>query len=98
MVARLDSKPEWAYIFGASKNIAASEVQSRIRALAQGALAYYEKRKSLVILDRDGRSVVVSMSRPGFTPTLTDFEIGQRLFSHLRVTTTPMELVPERNA
>ena len=98
MSARLDSKPEWVYLFSASKNVAPTEVQSRIRALVQGAMAYYDKRKSLLLLDRDGRSVVVSMSRPGFTPTLADFEIGQRLFGHLRVTSTPTELVPQRHA
>ncbi len=95
MAARLDSKPEWVYLFGASKNVDPNEVQSRILMLARGAMAYYEKRKSFLVLDRDGRSVVVSLSRPGFSPTLADFEIGQRLFGHLKVTSTAMELAPE---
>ncbi len=96
MAARLDSKPEWVYVFSASKNVDPNEVQSRIMMLARGAMAYYEKRKCLLLLDHDGHSIIASLSRPGFTPMLADFEIGQRLFGHLRVTSTPIELVPER--
>jgi hypothetical protein len=98
MAARLDSKPEWVYVFGSSKNVDPSEVQSRITMLVRGAMAYYEKRRCLLVLDRNGRSIVVSLSRHGFTPTLADFEVGQRLFGHLRVTTTPLELAPESRA
>jgi len=95
MTARLDSKPEWVYVFGASKNVDPNEVQSRIMMLARGAMAYYEKRRCLLVLDRGGRSVIVSLSRHGFTPNLADFEIGRRLFGHLRVTSTPIELTPQ---
>ncbi len=95
MSARLDSKPEWVYIFGASKNVNPKEVQLRIMMLARGAMAYYEKRRCLLLLDRDGRSVIASLSRPEFTPSLADFEVGQRLFGRLRVTSTPMELAPQ---
>jgi hypothetical protein len=96
--ARLDSKPEWVYVFGASKNVDPKEVWSRIMMLVRGAMAYYEKRRGLLVLDRDGRSVISALSRPGFTPTLAEFEIGERLFGRLRVTTTPLEFAPERRA
>ena len=93
--AWLDSKPDWAYVFAASRNIDASELRSRMVILGRGAMAYYEKRRCLLVLDRDGRSIVTSLFRPGFTPTLAEFEAGQRLFGHLRVTTTPLEIAPE---
>jgi hypothetical protein len=91
----LDSKPDWVYVFAASKNINPSELRSRTIALGRGAMSYYEKRRCLLVLDRDGRSIVTSLFRPEFTPTLADFEVGQRLFGHLRITTTPLEIAPE---
>lgn len=98
MAARLDSKPEWVYIFASSKGVGRNVVMSRITPLMRGAMAYYEKRRCLLVLDRDGATFEVALSRPDFNPTLADFEVGQRLFGHLRVTSTPMELVPERRA
>jgi hypothetical protein len=94
MSARLDSKPEWVYIFGSAKQIDRSEVLSRITRLAGGAMAFYEKSKCLVIVDRDGISYEVGLSRPGFSPSSADVEIGRRLFSALRVTSAPLEPVP----
>jgi hypothetical protein len=98
MSARLDSKPDWVYVFGSSKKVGHAEVLSRITALMAGAMAYYEKSRCLLVLDFDGIGFDVALSRPGFTPTLADFEVGQRLFGHLRVTTTPPEIAPESRA
>jgi hypothetical protein len=95
MSARLDSKPEWVYVFGSSRNVDTSELRSRIFMLVRGAMAYYDKRRCLLLLDRDRRSIIASLSRPGFPPTLADFEAGKGLFGHLRVTTTPLEIAPE---
>ncbi len=66
--------------------------------LVRGAMAYYEKRRCLLVLDRDGRSILVSLSRDGIPPTLAEFEVGQRLFGHLRVTTTPLEIAAQSRA
>jgi hypothetical protein len=98
MSARLDSKPEWVYVFGSSRNVDPSELRSRILMLARGAMAYYGKQRCLLLIDRDKRSVLTVLFRPGFTPTLADFEVGQRLFGHLRVTTTSLELEAEGRA
>lgn len=38
MSARLDSRPEWVYVFGSSKNVDADEVRSRIMILLRGAM------------------------------------------------------------
>jgi hypothetical protein len=95
MSARLDSKPEWVYVFGSSRSVEPSELQSRVLALARGAMAYYGKQRCLLLIDRDKRSLLTVLSPPGFNPTLADFEVGQRLFGHLRVTTTPLENVAE---
>ncbi len=98
MSARIDSKPEWVYVFGSSRNVEPPELGSRISMLARGAMAYYGKQRCLLLIDRDKRSVLTVLIRPGFNSTLADFEIGQRLFGHLRVTTTPLELEAESRA
>lgn len=98
MCARLDSKPEWVYVFGSSRNVEPSELQSRILMLARGAMAYYDKQKCLLLMDRDKRSVLKVLSTTGFNPTLADFEVGQRLFGHLRVSTTSLQLQAESRA
>ena len=95
MSARLDSKPEWVYIFASSKKVGRAEVLSRIARLMASAMAYYEKSRCLLLLDFDGIGFDVALSRPGFTPSLADFEVGRRLFGHLRVTTAPLEIAPE---
>ncbi len=94
MSARLDSKPEWVYVFASSKKINRPEVLSRITLLMRGAMAHYQKRKCLLVIDRDKESYEVALSRPNFTPTLADFERGQGLFGNLRVTSTPLDRMP----
>jgi hypothetical protein len=94
MSARLDSKPEWVYVFASSKNIERPEVLSRMTLLMRGAMAHYHKRRCLLVIDRDGEGYEVGLSHPSFTPMLADFERGQRLFGNLRVTSTPLAPVP----
>lgn len=95
MAARLDSKPEWVYIFGSSKKVDRSEVLERILQLMPGAMVYCEKRRCLLVLDRDTISFEVALSQPDFNLTLADFELGRRLFGHLKIRSTPLELAPE---
>jgi len=93
--ARLDSRPDWIYIFGASRNLDREQLLSRnIPALMCAALAYYSKSKGLVIVDRDLVSYEVGMSRPGFVTTAEHLELGRKLFSQLRETHTDLALVP----
>ncbi|MGC2743163.1 MAG: hypothetical protein WA672_08240 [Candidatus Angelobacter sp.] len=93
--ARLDSRPEWIYVFGASRNIDRGELLSKnMPALMGASLAYYRKPKGIIIVDRDRVSYEVGMSSPGFVPTSEMKELGQKLFSHLRETHTNLALVP----
>jgi hypothetical protein len=93
--ARLDSRPEWIYVFGASRNIDRGELLSKnMRALMGASLAYYRKPKGIIIVDRDRVSYEVGMSSPGFVPTSEMKELGHKLFSHLRETHTNLALVP----
>ena len=95
MAARLDSKPEWVYVFGAARNIDRPDLVQGIANLMRGAMAFYEKRKCLVVVDRDGEGFEVCLSLPGFDPTPDEKELGTRFFGGLRVTTGPLPFVPE---
>ena len=95
VAARLDSMPDWVYVFGSSKNIDRPELLSRMTQLMRGAMTFYTKDKCLVVVDRDSKSYEVAMSRPAFTPISGDMEMGQRLFGNLRVTSTTLPFVPD---
>jgi hypothetical protein len=93
--ARFDSMPEWVYIIGASRNVDRAELLSRMMLLMGGAMAFYEKPKCLVIVDRDKSGYEVALSRPGVSPTQAHVEAGKRLFGDLRITSTPLHFLPE---
>ena len=92
--ARFDSMPDWVYVVGAAKNVDQAELLSRTMVLMGGAMAFYEKSKCLVIVDRDNRGYEVALSRPGVRPTLKHVEAGKRLFGDLRITSTPLHFLP----
>jgi hypothetical protein len=88
--ARFDSMPEWVYVLGASKNVDRAELLSRIMVLMGGAMAFYDKLRCLVIVDRDNSGYEVALSLPSVRPTQAHAEAGQRLFGGLRITSTPL--------
>ncbi|HUE05251.1 MAG TPA: hypothetical protein VMR62_37235 [Bryobacteraceae bacterium] len=93
--ARFDSMPEWVYVLGASKGVERAELLPRLTVLMGGAMAFYGKRKCLVIVDRDNNGYEVALSRPGVRPTRAHVEAGKRLFGGLRITSTPLHFLPE---
>lgn len=94
--ARFDSMPDWVYVLGASKSIDRAELLSKIMVLMGGAMAFYDKPKCLVIVDRDNSGYEVALSRPGVRPTPAHMEAGRRLFGGLRITSSPLHFLPER--
>jgi hypothetical protein len=94
--ARFDSMPEWVYVLGASKNVDRAELLSRMMVLMGGAMAFYDKPKCLVIIDRDSSGYEVALSRPGVRPIQAHVEAGTRLFGGLRITSTPLHFLPEQ--
>jgi len=93
--ARLDSMPEWVYVLGASRNVDRAELLSRMMVLMAAAMAFYDKPKCLVIVDRDNSGYEVALSRPGVRPTQAHVEAGMRLFGGLRITSTALHFLPE---
>ena len=91
---RLDSQPEWVYIFGSSKRVDRPELLSRFGPLMQGALAYFGKSRCFLVVDRDGIGYEVALSKPGYQATLTDYEVEAKLYGHLRTESRAFSLVP----
>jgi hypothetical protein len=94
--ARFDSMPDWVYVVGAAKNIDRADLLSRTMVLMGGAMAFYEKSKCLVLVDRNNSGYEVALSRPGVRPTPEHLEAGKRLFGDLRITSTPLHFLPGR--
>jgi len=91
---RLDSQPEWVYVVGSSKKTARPELLSRLEPLMRGALAYFEKSRCFLVIDRDGVGYEVALSRPGYQPSLTDHMVGKKLYGNLRTESRAFSLVP----
>jgi hypothetical protein len=77
---------DWVFVLCASNGVSRRELIGGIDLLHRGAMAYYEKKNSLVIVDRDGESFEVGKSKTGYCSTLADAELGKRYFANLRTT------------
>jgi hypothetical protein len=47
----------------------------------------------MVVIDHDGKSYEVGLSRPGFQPTASDLALGDQYFARLRSTVVPLTIV-----
>jgi hypothetical protein len=90
----LDSKPDWVFVFASSKNLERSNVLSWISPTMRAAMAYYQKRRCLLVLDRDGSEYQVGLSKEGFEPTVSDHAVGEKLFGKLRIEHHPLHFAP----
>jgi hypothetical protein len=83
---RLDSKPEWVFLFASSKGVEREEIFRRMESSMRAALAFYQKQRCLVVVDRDGAGYEVSMTHPDlvFTPSPSEIRHGHEIFGHLR--------------
>lgn len=83
---RLDSKPEWVFLFASSKGVKREEVFRRMETSMRAALAFYRKQRCVVVVDRDGERYEVAITRPDvvFVPTASEVQHGEQLFGHLR--------------
>lgn len=92
--ARFDSMSDWVYVVGAARKVERAELLSKIMVLMGGAMAFYDKPKCLVVVDRDNQGYEVGLSRPGIRPTPADVQAGEDLFGNLRITSTPLHFLP----
>jgi hypothetical protein len=90
--AYFDSR-DWVFLLCASKGTHRPEVLNRMGLLARGALTFYKKANCMVVIDRDGESYEIGVSRPDFEPTPFDLALGDQYFARLRVTVAPLSIV-----
>ncbi len=83
---RLDSKPEWVFLFASSKGVAREEIFRRIEMSMRGAMAHYGKQRCMVVVDRDGAGYEVAVTRPDLVhiPTAAEVQYGEQAFGRLR--------------
>ena len=77
----------------ASKTWERASLLASMERVMRAALAHYQKRRCMMIIDRDGEGYEVAMSCPGleFTPAEADALNGARLFGGLHVAPVPLE-------
>lgn len=94
---RLDSRPDWVFIFLSSRGLERPFVLKTGSLLMTAAMAYYEKTRCLLVIDLDGQSYEVALRELGEQPTITDYALGEKFFGHVRVTTKPLDFIPGSN-
>ena len=91
--AYADSRPDWIFVFGASRGWEREGILRSMERIMRAALAYYQKQQCMVIIDRDGAGFEVAVTQPGhtFMPAVEDVLNGNKLFSSLRVASVELE-------
>lgn len=93
-IARLDSLPDFVFLFASSKKVDRLTIVQRMIAGLEAAASYYGKTSGLMILDRDQKSYEVFLLKAGteFSPEIA--ELGQQLFGGLPVVSLRMGTLP----
>ena len=90
----VDTCPDWAFVFGSSKNIDRTILLGRMRGLLNGAAAFFKKQNCFVCVNRDGESYEVGSIKLKTPPTAIEEEIGGRIFGHLRIGHKELRFTP----
>jgi hypothetical protein len=88
-----DSRPDWIFVFGASKGWARGGMLGSMESTMRAALSYYGKQRCMIIIARDGEGYEVIMNRPGqvFAPAAADVLNGNKLFGSLRTASVELQ-------
>jgi hypothetical protein len=93
----LDSKPDLVYVFASGRGVSRAELLERGGILLEGAMAFYEKRRGMVVVDRDSAGFEVSLLEVP-SHSIAAFHAGERLYGRLRMDHIPAMLVPEAHS
>lgn len=74
----------WVFVLCACRGVDRVEVLRRLTCLMRAAMAFYSATNCMVIVDREGVSYEVGLSRPGVELTAYDRSAGESLFRHQR--------------
>jgi hypothetical protein len=91
--AHMDSRPDWIFVFGASRGWSRNGMLNSVERVMRAVLAHYRKEKCMVLIDREGQGYEVAIKRPGelFLPTAEDLLNGRTLFSRLNMKSVALE-------
>ena len=87
MAASLVDGRDWVFVFISCRGVEKPTRFGIAKTLAGGALAHYQKKNCLVIIDRDGEHYDLMLSNPEYEPDAADIAAGEKHFGHLRMKT-----------
>ena len=91
--AHLDAKPDFVYVFISGRGETRQVLIERANQLLAGAMAFYDKRRGMFIVDRDSIGVEVRY-REVPHHSIAALHEGEMLFGNLRMDHVPASLVP----
>jgi len=86
MAAALVDGKDWVFVFISCRGVEKTTQFGIAKMLAGGALAHYQKKNCLVVIDRDGEHYDLALSNPVYEPDAADIAAGEKHFGHLRMT------------
>jgi hypothetical protein len=78
---------DFVFVFISCRGIDKPTRYERAERLAGGALAHYQKKNCLVIIDHDGEHYDLILTNPEYEPDAANIAAGEELFGHLRMQT-----------
>lgn len=90
---RCDEKPDFVFVLASGRGEQRGELIAKAHNLLLGAMAYYDKRRGMVIVDRDSVSFEVLMLEVP-RHSVAAFHFGEGAFGRLRTDDIPGTLVP----
>ena len=87
MAAALVDGKDWVFVFISCRGVDKLTRYGRAHKLAGGALAHYQKKHCLVVIDHDGEHYDLVLTNPEYEPDAADTAAGEELFGHLRMQT-----------
>jgi hypothetical protein len=85
MAAALVDGKDWVFVFISCRGVEKTTRFGIAKMLAGGALAHYQKKNCLVVIDRDGEHYDLALSNPEYEPDAADIAAGEKHFRHLRM-------------
>ena len=82
--AHVDGR-DWVFVFISCRVVEKPTRFGIAKMLAGGALAHYQKKNCLVVIDRDGEHYDLMRSNPEYEPDANDIAAGEKHFGHLRM-------------
>jgi hypothetical protein len=97
VAAMIDSQADSAFVlgsFGETSTFSRNDLLSCFDTITRAAMAYYGRARSMIIVDRDGKSYEVGINELTSPVTDRDLEVGRNVFGALRVFSKELHFRP----